>query len=345
MKVHILFRFKDEPTGGGNQFLKSLKEYLQSVRTYEEDIKEADVVLFNSYQYIDEAAKVKLEHPDKLFVHRIDGPIRLYNKISDKRDYVTNTASHLIAEATIFQSEWSRRENLRLGLKKNAFEAVITNAPNPTIFNREEKIPFSTGRKVRLIATSWSSNWKKGFQVYQWLDEHLDFNRYEMIFVGNSPVEFKNIKHNLPLNSKDIARELKKNDIFVFASPIEACSNSLLEALHCGLPVVGVDGSSNPELIGKAGETFTKADEIPELLEKIVKNYAEYQTNICNPSISEVGKLYCDFISRIYQQTQSGASKFKSFGRMSYARVTATIYRWKLSERIAGIINEIGMSK
>ena len=32
MKVHILFRLKDEPTGGGNQFLKSLKEYLQSVR-------------------------------------------------------------------------------------------------------------------------------------------------------------------------------------------------------------------------------------------------------------------------------------------------------------------------
>ena len=345
MKVNILFKLKDGPTGGGNQFLKSLKQYLLSAEVYENDAQKADVILLNSYQYIDEAAKVKLEHGDKLFIHRIDGPIRLYNKKSDRRDLVTNIANHLIAEATIFQSEWSRRENFRLGLKKNAFEAVITNAPNPTIFNREEKISFSTDRKIRLIATSWSSNWKKGFQVYQWLDEHLDFNRYEMIFVGNSPVEFKNIKHNLPLNSKDIAKELKKNDIFVFASPIEACSNSLLEALHCGLPVVGVDGSSTPELIGKAGETFTKPDEIPELLEKIVKNHAEYQANICSPSISEVGKQYCDFISRIYQQIQSGTSKFKSFGRMSYARVIATIYRWKLSERIAGIINEIRMPK
>jgi glycosyltransferase involved in cell wall biosynthesis len=338
MKVNIFFKLKDGSTGGGNQFLKSLKQYLQSVQVYESDAQRADVILLNSYQYIDEAAKVKLQHRDKLFIHRIDGPIRLYNKKSDRRDFVTNIANHLIAEATIFQSRWSRSENQRLGLKKNRFETVITNAPDPMIFNRQGKEAFSADRKTRLIAASWSPNWNKGFRVYQWLDEHLDFDRYEMIFVGNSPVNFKNITHKRPLNSVELARDLKKNDIFIFASPIEACSNSLLEALHCGLPVIATNSSSNPELVAKAGEVFDRPDEIPQLLGKITNHYADYQAAVSNPSVDEVGKQYYDFINYVYQQVQSGAAKLKRFGRLSYIRVMATIYRWKLVERTSGII-------
>lgn len=335
IKIHILFDIKDEPYGGGNQFLRSLKDYLQSVAVYEEDIKKTNIILFNSHQHISEVAKVKLKYPDMLFVHRIDGPIRLYNKMSDKRDDVVFIANKYLANATIFQSEWSRQQNHLLGLHQNSFETIINNAPNPSFFNREGKVSFSTDRKIRLIATSWSSNWKKGFQVYQWLDVNLDFEKYEMVFVGKSPVEFKNIKHISPLSSKHIAEKLKENDVFIFASPVEACSNSLLEALHCGLPVIGINGSSNPELIGKAGEIFTQPDEIPHLLEKITKNYLEYQTNIRNPSMEKVGKQYYDFITQVHCQVQSLKQKTKPFNWIGYIIVQTTIYRWKLSERIS----------
>jgi glycosyltransferase involved in cell wall biosynthesis len=345
MRVHILFEFKDGSWGGGNQFLKSLRQYLQSINVYENDVQRADVVLFNSYQYIDETTRVKLEHRDKLFIHRIDGPMRLYNKESDQRDFVTNIANHLIAEATIFQSGWSRGENYRLGLKKNRFETVITNAPDPMIFNRQGKQAFSADRKIRLIATSWSSNWNKGFWVYQWLDKTLDFGKYEMTFVGNSPISFKNITHKRPLNSVELASELKKNDIFIFASPIEACSNSLLEALGCGLPVIAINSSSNPELVAKAGEVFDRPDEIPELLDRVTNHYADYQAAISNPSVDEVGKQYCDFIDYVYRQVQSGSAKLKRFGRLNYIRVMATIYCWKLSERMPGFIDRFMKSK
>ena len=338
MKVNILFKLKDGPMGGGNQFLKSLRQYLRSAEVYENNVQKADVILLNSYQYIDETAKVKLQHGDKLFIHRIDGSIRLYNKESDRRDYVTNIANHLIAEATIFQSGWSRNENYRLGLKKNRFETVITNAPDPMIFNRQGKEVFSADRKTKLIAASWSPNWNKGFRVYQWLDEHLDFDKYEMVFVGNSPVNFKNITHKPPLNSVELACELKKNDFFIFASPMEACSNSLLEALHCGLPVIATNSSSNPELVANAGEVFDRPDEIPELLDKITNYYTDYQAAINNPSVDEVGKQYYDFINHVYRQVQSGAAKLKRFRWLSYIRVMATIYRWKLAERISSTV-------
>ncbi len=341
MKIYILFKFKDGPTGGGNQVLKSLRNCFLSMHAYEEDIEKADVVLFNSYQYIGDVAKCKFKYPDKIYVHRIDGPIRLYNKLSDKRDHVTNIANQLIADATIFQSEWSKRENYRLGLRENNFEAVIMNAPDPTIFNRDGKISFSTNRRIRLIADSWSTNWKKGFEVYQWLDRNLDYNNYKMKFVGRSPIEFNNIQQVSPLSSKKLANELKKSDIFIFASSVEACSNSLLEALHCGLPVVGTNGSSSPEIIGKAGEIFESPNEIPKLIEKVIDGYKKYQANISNPTLGEVGKRYYDFIKNVYHEIRKGRKETKRFGQVDYRRVIYTIYRWKINEKYSGYLSMI----
>jgi len=247
--------------------------------------------------------------------------MRLYNKLTDKRDHIVYLANKYLADATLFQSVWSQQQNHHLGLPENLPETVISNASEPSIFNRVGKSEFSMERKVRLIATSWSKNWNKGFSVYQWLAEYLDFEKYEMVFVGNSPVEFKNIKHIPTLNSMELANKLKESDIYIFPSPIEACSNSLLEAMHCGLPAIAASGSSNPELVGKGGEIFSRPEEIPALLEKIIKNYHQYQANIAVPSIEEVGEQYYDFMTEVYNKVQSGRRKNKSFGLMDYITV------------------------
>ena len=336
IKIHILFEFKKGPWGGGNQFLKSLKKYLQSIDAYEQNPVKANVILFNSHQNVPDVARFKLKFREKLFVHRIDGPMRLYNKIGDKRDDVVFIANKYLADAAIFQSTWSQEQNHLLGLHQNSFETIITNAPEPAIFNREGKVPFSRERKTRLIATSWSANWNKGFKIYQWLDEHLDFSKYEMVFIGNSPVEFKNIQHIPPLNSQVLAKELKRSNIFITASQKDPCSNSLIEALHCGLPAIVLRDGGHPQIINEAGETFTKPDEIPDLLEKVTKNYHKYQINICNPSMEKVGKQYYDFMS----QVQSGKQKTKSFTLLDYIIVQTTIYRWRLSERISSSIGK-----
>lgn len=345
LKVYIAFSIRDGATGGGNQFLKALRTYFKLIEVYEEDVEKADMVLFNSHQSIDKVAGYKLKYPDKLFIHRIDGPMKLYNIGSDRRDDIVYVANKYLADATIFQSRWSQTQNHTLGLPGTPFETIICNAPDPSIFNRERRIEFSTNRKVRLIATSWSDNWNKGFDVYQWLDEHLDFDKYEMVFVGKSPIQFKNFRNIPPLNSKDIAGKLKENDIFIFASPIEACSNSLLEALHCGLPAVGPNQSSTPELIGMGGETFSSSTEIPDLLEKITKNYHEYQANIHNPSIENVGVLYYDFMTGLHSQVQSGKQRPKQFSWVDYFIVRTVFYRWILSERVNGIVSSFRKGK
>jgi len=334
MKINISLDIVDGPYGGSHQFLKALKTYLINKQVYTDQINIADVILFNSHQHADITAKIKQKHPDKIFIHRVDGPIRLYNTMNDTRDFLINISNQLIADATVFQSEWSMRKNHNMGLKKNKFEIIIHNAPDSLVFNKYEKLPFFSNRKIRLIATSWSSNWKKGFQIYKWLDNNLDFTKYEMTFIGNSPVKFKNINHIMPLKSKELSEKLKKNDIFILASQIESCSNSLLEALNCGLPVVAFNDSSNPEIVGNGGELFDKAEKIPTILEEIVKNYDQYQKNISLPTIDEVGMWYYEFIYSIYKKVQEGKYKPKRLLKKDYLKLKFIILKWKLIEKI-----------
>lgn len=75
MKINIVFEFKDGPWGGGNQFLKALKDQFTKKNKYIKDPAGADIILFNSHHNLFKVILLKLKFPDKKFVHRIDGPI------------------------------------------------------------------------------------------------------------------------------------------------------------------------------------------------------------------------------------------------------------------------------
>jgi glycosyltransferase involved in cell wall biosynthesis len=312
MKIHILFEFQ-EVSGGGNQFLRALKSFFIKKGCYIEKPKEADVVLFNSHQCMKNVLDLKQEFPRKFFVHRIDGPMRLYNDMNDKRDFFVNLLNKSIADATIFQSEWSKKQNYKLGLKKNEIETVIFNAPDPGVFCINDNKKEIDNRIVKLIATSWSNNWNKGFKEYKWLDENLDFDKYEMTFVGNLPtgLGFRNIKHIKPLKSKELAKVLKENDIFITASKKDPCSNSLIEALHCGLPAVGLNDGGHPEIIKSGGGIFNKIEEVPAILGRITQEYPKYQEKISLPTMEGVGTQYLSFIESAIKN-KGGVSRKKS---------------------------------
>jgi len=328
VKVHILYGIVSEASGGGNQFLGALRKYCRSRSCYADDPADADVVLFNSHHFIDKVLRAKRRFPAKIFVHRIDGPMKLYNIKSDMRDDITNIANRVLADATIFQSDWSRENNYALGLLKKENETVIVNAPDPEIFNRSGRKGIAPG-PVRLIATSWSDNMKKGFEVYRWLDENLDFERYRMSFVGNSPLEFKNINHVRPVKSLELAGLLKEHAIFITGSQKDPCSNSLIEAMHCGLPAVALHDGGHPEIVGQGGELFQRVEEIPLLLDRIVREYSRYENAINLPRIDEVGHGYLDFIRNLMERVRQGRLRP---GRLSFwegLRVRFELLRWK----------------
>jgi len=299
MKINILFTLKNEPWGGGNQFLKSLKKELIARNHYTNSFVNTDFYIFNSHHNLKKVKILKKLFPKKTFIHRVDGPIYKIRQKDVKIDQEIYKANAQLADGTIFQSNWSREQNYLQGMQKKAYEAVIINAPDQDIFNNQQSPVIKAGQKVKLIATSWSSNKKKGFDYYSYLDENLDFSKFDFTFVGNSPIIFKNIQTINPLSSENLAEELKKRHIYITASENDPCSNSLIEAMHCGLPALALNNGGHPEIIKKAGVLFNNEQEIIPALNKLVSNYANYQKNISLPKINEVAGQYVSFSEKV----------------------------------------------
>jgi glycosyltransferase involved in cell wall biosynthesis len=149
---------------------------------------------------------------------------------------------------------------------------------------------------VKLITTSWSDNRRKGADVIAALERGLDPARFQLTFVGRSPVGFERARVVPPVPSAEVARLLREHHVFVFASLDEACSNSLLEALACGLPALYVDSGSNAEVVDGGGLPFRDASEAAVRLEELVERWAELQAAIRVPSLAETADRYLEVL-------------------------------------------------
>ena len=143
---------------------------------------------------------------------------------------------------------------------------------------------------------SWSDNPNKGAEVFAWLDENLDWERYEMSFVGRSPAAFLRIRVRGPVPSRELANELRRHDVYVAASRNDPCSNALLEALACGLPAVYLASGGHPELVGDGGLPFVSAEEVPEVLERLLGEVDDRRGAIRVPSLEQVADRYLEVL-------------------------------------------------
>ena len=300
MHIHTLYNFNKGIRGGGNQFLLALRHQFRQMGVYAEDAESADVILFNSHHDLREVFKLKKQYPEKHFVHRIGSAFTLArgDAMLDKLVYHAN---HNIADGTVFQSAWSKTTSHHQGLHVNSLETHILNAPDPTIFHPPNTKEIN--EKIRIITTGWAVNRKKGDDIYKYLDEHLDFTKYHFIFLGRTKENFKNIHQFPPQESRVVGSMLRGSEIFITATEDDACSNSLIEALHCGLPAVARNSGGHPEIVKGAGEYFEGKDDVVDAIERVSANIAGYKGQINLPSIREVAQQYFEFCWEVCELT------------------------------------------
>lgn len=303
--IHILYPFHEGAWGGGNQFLKALRHIFEERGWYTDNPARADIILFNSFPFgtlCDFVTAARLRQEGKVLIHRVDGPISLVRGKDRYADECLFEWNGLCAHGTVFQSRWSLEQSLRLGMDPAEPTTIIMNAPDPSLFFPAPDAPLPPGRKPRLIATSWSKNKRKGFEVYEFLDNHLDFSRYDMTFVGNSPIRFQRIQHIEAVASDGVAALLRNHDIYITASEADPCSNSLIEALHCGLPAVALNDGGHPEIVGTAGVLFEGTRDILSAIDRVAGNLSFYRRNITLPPLEAVAQMYYDFFVMVRER-------------------------------------------
>lgn len=299
--VGLWHSFFKPPYGGGNQFMLGLKKALLKrsidvrVNELHDDI---DAYVLNSIHF-DVDAFLEFSRNHRLnIVHRIDGPIHLIRGFDREKDDLCYDLNARFAAATVIQSAWTFQRIVEMGY--NPVNAVIIrNGVDSDIFHSRGRIPFDGNRKVRLIASSWSNNPRKGGPVYKWIEDNLDWERFDFTFVGNVSEELKRAKHIPAVPSEELADILRNHDIYITASRNDPCSNALIEAMACGLPALYLNDGGHPELVGSGGLPFTECEEIPAQLDRLTADYASFQRLIAVNNIDDVAEKYLALIRNI----------------------------------------------
>ncbi len=292
--VGLWHSFFEPPYGGGNQFMMALRKGLTElgVDVRENELtEEIDAYILNSIHFdVDRFLEFSRKHRLNV-VHRIDGPIHMIRGFDLEKDILCYELNEKFAGATVLQSNWVYKNIVRLNYRPVS-PSIIINAVDSDIFHRHGRVKFSKDRKIRLISSSWSNNPRKGGPVYGWIEDNLDWNRFEYTFVGNASEEFSRIRRLEPVPSEDLADLLRQHDIYITASQNDPCSNAVIEALSCGLPTLFLNDGGHPELVGSGGLPFTSNEEILPQLDRLFENYEMFQNHIVVPKLSDVAAKY-----------------------------------------------------
>jgi len=293
MKVSIGSRIVKGPWGGGNLFVINFKNYLikNGVEVIH-DLSESNIdVIFltdprkktqssSTFNHLDIAKYKKNVNPNVLVIQRI-------NECDERKG--TNGINNLYLEASrfadhiIFVSSWLREIYLKLGMKKEKTSVIMAGADSK-IFNYS-KVKKLDENNIKFVTHHWSSNFNKGFDVYQKFDELLSkpkYNNLSFTYIGNvnESVSFKNVIIKNPISGLNLAEELKKHDIYITASINEPSGNHHIEAAQCGLPILFKNSGGIPEYCDGFGVGFDKRFE--EALDEIINNFKTYKSNLIN---------------------------------------------------------------
>ena len=135
----------------------------------------------------------------------------------------------------------------------------------------ESRAPLD-GRRIRLVATSWSDNPRKGGDALGWLDRNVDHDRYEVTFAGRAPTAFERIRvvdpprlecaRRAPAHAGPLHRPEPRRSVLE-----RACwKRSHVDCLR-----LYRDSGGHPELVGEAGLPFREDEELGACIERLVR--------------------------------------------------------------------------
>ena len=292
--------FYPPPYGGANQFLRALGAALaeRGLTVVENRVHGADVHILQGYGFDVARFRRHFRRLPLRVIHRLDGPVHLYRGFDRDKDELVFELNRECATATVVQSAWSLERTVEMGYQP-VNPVLIPNAPDPRLFHRNGRAPFSRERRLRLISTAWSDNPRKGGDIYRYLDAHIDRARFEYTFVGRTQEAFRNIRFVPPVATEELAGYLRAHDVYVMASRVECCSNALGEALACGLPALYSDSSSNPEQVGFGGVGFRDEHDVLDALDRLARDYETYAALVAPIKMAEVADRYSGLIQQV----------------------------------------------
>jgi glycosyltransferase involved in cell wall biosynthesis len=283
MRIGLLYAHTNKPWGGVNTFFRAFaSRAARDANVVLADVPyRADIVLSVGHFYAPGRMLTERQvcnisnglppwHPRGLFggcgskarlVWRLDGLRSVYAGGDVGRADSVLVRNLPLGTGTVFQSRFSQYCFDRAGYTHPRPDVIIHNGAAEHLFY-PAGVSLQKGRKIVLVSNSWSTNESKGFEV---LKAFATLGGVEVRHVGRWPQELDpgGVRLLGARTEPEIADILRMADFFLFSSQFDACSNAVVEALACGLPVIYHRSGGTPELCqdGRFGVGFGNDDD------------------------------------------------------------------------------------
>lgn len=179
----------------------------------------------------------------------------------------------------------NKNESIKKGLTTDNKCIVLPNAINPQLFYKKDKSECRTRlgfpNDAFIVVYSGRFAVRKGVNRVSSAISLLNNKNIKSIFIGanygNETVQpdCDGILFKGKLNHEDMVDYLNSADVFVLPSLAEGCSNSVIEAMACGLPIISSDLPFNYDVLNEENAILVdpmNVEEIASAIKKIKEN-------------------------------------------------------------------------
>ena len=310
MKIYLNREPVTGPWGGGNKTLSSLCEKILTMGHNITFDLEADIDIIFCYDprpnkkgiWYQNFLEYKRYFPKSKIIHRV-GDVGSHSK-PELTKMLREIVKQDLSDFYIFPSIWAREMVNHIGENFS----LIENRPMPEFYkNRKNKRVDSD--QINIVTHHWSTNDKKGFDIYSKLGEYLKSNKINgkkvnVTYIGRYSEKYPSecINLVLPIDADTLACEIPKYDFYLTASLEEAGANHVLEGLACGLPILyRSGGGSINEYCKGFGKEYSSLDSLISSLVKIDKDYDSFKESVLlyNEVINTSVTKYVEIIDEI----------------------------------------------
>jgi teichuronic acid biosynthesis glycosyltransferase TuaC len=188
-------------------------------------------------------------------------------------DYSTNELKGFIKyiKGVISVSTKNKNENVQAGLTKENECSVILNAVDETLFYIKDKIELrkSLGFNERdfIVAFVGQFNDRKGVLRLSNALSLLKDDSIKAIFIGSG---IENPDYSGTIFKGTVSHDILPDflncaDVFVLPTLNEGCSNAIIEAMACGLPIISSNLPFNSDILNKVNSILVNPNNINEI--------------------------------------------------------------------------------
>jgi len=243
----VKIQFFHSSGGGPGIFMRRLRHYLVEHYNVQVTDQKPDIYL----------SAVWRGHPPKgaRIIHRADNCY--FNTLQHNRSQSNKAIKSAImkADAVVFQSKFSYKICKGvLGIKPNRYRIIYNAIDQQKCLNTKPiQIPYE---KKLIACAKWRPIKRPRAIVKAFVRADIPNS---VLFMMGSPINkklakiHKNVKWIGKISTSETYRYYKACDAMIHIARLDACPNTVIEALSFGKPVIGNNAGGTPELVGNDG--------------------------------------------------------------------------------------------